>query len=169
VSKAEQNAYRRWLAKQRGWRGIKGPGNPPCRGIKTQPPGKGEPCSRSAMDGGEYCASHDPELAAEREAHLVQVRLRQPQKPQVALAPFARWLCERRRELGSWAAVAERLGRSTSLIHCYARGLDGNKRPKQTIGRDTVDQLLFEDGTTTVEELYGSDSSAEHELEAVAA
>lgn len=39
-TRADQNAYRRWLAEQRGWRAIQGPGRPPCKGVKLNPPGK---------------------------------------------------------------------------------------------------------------------------------
>lgn len=48
--------------------------NPTCAGIRTRYPGKGEPCSRAAMDGSEFCHSHDPERAAERARHLEDAR-----------------------------------------------------------------------------------------------
>lgn len=47
---------------------------PLCAGARTQPPGKGEPCSRPAMHGAEYCVAHDPERAAWREANLAAAR-----------------------------------------------------------------------------------------------
>ncbi len=36
------------------------PLNPACVGIRTRYPEKGEPRSRAAMDGSEFCLSHDP-------------------------------------------------------------------------------------------------------------
>jgi hypothetical protein len=39
-TRAEQNAYRRWLAEQRGWRAVQGPGRPLCKGVEANPPEK---------------------------------------------------------------------------------------------------------------------------------
>jgi hypothetical protein len=39
-TREQQNAYRRWLAEQRGWRAVQGPGRPLCKGVKLTPPGK---------------------------------------------------------------------------------------------------------------------------------
>ncbi len=59
-AREQQNAYRRWLAKQRGWQAVRGPGRPLCKGVKQNPPGKGRPCRRRALADSEHCYSHDP-------------------------------------------------------------------------------------------------------------
>ena len=59
-TREEQNAYRRWLAGQRGWQAVQGPGRPPCKGVKQNQPGKGRPCRRHALADSEYCYAHDP-------------------------------------------------------------------------------------------------------------
>jgi hypothetical protein len=163
-SRAEQNAYRRWLRDQRGWRAIQGPGQLRCKGTKRQHPRKGEPCRRPAMEGSDYCQSHEPSRELERQAHLAAVRRRQPRRQMVPMAPFAAWLRRRRVELGTWSAVAESVARNLSLITSYAQGLDASNQPKAEIGRETVEELLWADGTTSFEELYG-----EHLAEAIAA
>jgi len=40
-TREQQNAYRRWLAEQRGWQAMQGPGRPLCKGVRQNPPGKG--------------------------------------------------------------------------------------------------------------------------------
>jgi hypothetical protein len=64
-TREQQNAYRRWLAEQRGWQAVQGPGRPLCKGVKQNPPGKGRPCRRRALADSEYCYSHDPRRALE--------------------------------------------------------------------------------------------------------
>jgi len=67
-------AYRHWLAQQRGWTAVNGPGRPACKAVKTQYPGKGQPCTRHAMQDSDYCWAHDPSRAAQRDAHLAAMR-----------------------------------------------------------------------------------------------
>lgn len=64
--------YRRWLKEQRGAY------RPQCQGVKSQPPRKGQRCTRPAMTGSDYCYSHDPSLAAERRVHIERMWARQP-------------------------------------------------------------------------------------------
>lgn len=45
-----------------------------CAGVKTTAPGRGRPCQRPALAGGDYCRNHDPDLAAERDAHMAAMR-----------------------------------------------------------------------------------------------
>ena len=45
-----------------------------CAGVRTQYPRKGERCQRWAMAGSEYCISHDPARAGERDAQLAAMR-----------------------------------------------------------------------------------------------
>jgi len=73
-TREQQNAYRRWLAEQRGWQAVQGPGRPPCKGVKQNPPGKGQPCRRRALADSEYCHSHDPRRALERQATTSRMR-----------------------------------------------------------------------------------------------
>jgi hypothetical protein len=70
----EDAAYRRWLAAQRGWQAVQGPGRPLCKGVKQNPPGKGKPCQRRALADSEYCHSHDPRRALQRQAHTARMR-----------------------------------------------------------------------------------------------
>lgn len=72
-TREEQNAYRRWLAEQRGWQAVQGPGRPLCRGVNQSPPGKGTPCRRHALADSEYCYSHDPRRALEHQASIERV------------------------------------------------------------------------------------------------
>lgn len=73
-TREQQNAYRRWLAEQRGWQAVQGPGRPLCKGVKQNPPGKGRPCRRHALVDSEYCYSHDPRRALERLAVTARMR-----------------------------------------------------------------------------------------------
>ena len=128
---------------------------PACAGVRTQHPRKGEPCDRPAMYGSEYCFVHDPALHDEVVEIAAKMRERQPEVEMVPLAPFATWLRARHAELGGWEAVADRMGRSTSLIHCYAREINtATKQPKTEIGRDLVADLLDTYGGATFTDLY---------------
>jgi hypothetical protein len=75
-TREQPNAYRRWLAEQRGWQAEQGPGRPVCKGVKQNPPGKGRPCRRHALADSEYCYSHDPRRALERLAATARMRAR---------------------------------------------------------------------------------------------
>jgi hypothetical protein len=88
-TRAQQNAYRRWLAEQRGWQAVQGPGRPLCKGVKQNPPGKGRPCRRHALADSEYCYSHDPRRALERQAATARMRAPLGQRPARALEQAA--------------------------------------------------------------------------------
>jgi hypothetical protein len=75
-ARKEDAAYRRWLAEQRGWQAVRAPGRPLCKGVKASPPGKGRPCRRRALADSEYCYSHDPRRALERQALAAEMRSR---------------------------------------------------------------------------------------------
>lgn len=45
-----------------------------CQGVRAQYPRKGEPCSRAALAGRDYCMAHDPELEEWRQATLARAR-----------------------------------------------------------------------------------------------
>lgn len=70
----EQTAYRHWFAAQRGWRSVRGPGNPRCQGTKRNSPGKGTQCTARAMEGSDFCFAHAPERAPERAALVARMR-----------------------------------------------------------------------------------------------
>jgi len=78
-------AYRRWLAEQRGWHAVQGPGRPLCKGVKLNPPGKGTRCRRRAVADSEYCYAHDPRRALERQAATARMRARVGRQPAMAL------------------------------------------------------------------------------------
>ncbi len=88
-TRQQQNAYRRWLSAQRGWVAVQGPGRPLCKGVKTNPPGKGRPCRRRALAGSEYCYSHDRRRALERQALTARMRARIGRQPPPALEQAA--------------------------------------------------------------------------------
>lgn len=126
-----------------------------CAGVRQQAPRKGEPCNKPPLAGSDFCFAHDPEWAEWRDLHLANARAQAPEREMVPMAPFTRWLQQRREELGSWTAVAGRVDRHVALVHCYGRGIGTtSKQPKTEIGRDTVEELLDADGTTTFEALY---------------
>jgi hypothetical protein len=85
----QQNAYRRWLATQRGWTAIQGPGRPICKGVRRQYPGKGKPCQHHALADSEYCYSHDPRYELARQAATAEMRalLTRPSEAVIDLAP----------------------------------------------------------------------------------
>ena len=80
-TREQQNAYRRWLAEQRGWRAVQGPGRPLCKGVKRNPPAKGGRCRRHATTDSEYCYSHDPRRALERQTARARMRARVGTEP----------------------------------------------------------------------------------------
>jgi len=80
-TRVQQNSYRRWLAEQRGWQAIQGPGRPLCKGVRLNSPGKGAPCQRRALADSEYCHSHDPRRALERQAATARMRARITREP----------------------------------------------------------------------------------------
>ena len=88
-TRAQQNGYRHWLAEQRGWSAVQGPGRPLCQAVKLNPPGKGRPCRRHALGNSEYCYSHDPRRALERQAHIARMRARVGSQTRPALEQAA--------------------------------------------------------------------------------
>jgi hypothetical protein len=88
-TREQQNAYRRWLAAKRGWQAVQGPGRPLCKGVKLTAPGEGRPCHRHALADSEYCYSHDPRRALERQAATARMRARVGERPAPALVRAA--------------------------------------------------------------------------------
>lgn len=149
----DEQAYRRFIRDLRGWNSLQGPGRPTCRGVKTQPPRKGSPCTRHAMEGSDYCYQHDPALADQREGHLVEMRSRQPVVDMLPMAPFSAWLLELLAVEGSMRAVARLLDGPYTALLCYAKGLGSDKQPKAEISRATVERYAAAAGVT-VDEIY---------------
>ncbi len=88
-TREQRNAYRRWLAEQRGWQAVQGPGRPFCKGVKVTSPGKGRPCRRHALADSEYCHSHDPRRSLERQAATARMRTRVGREAATALEQAA--------------------------------------------------------------------------------
>ncbi|MGA2926580.1 MAG: hypothetical protein ABSG43_11395 [Solirubrobacteraceae bacterium] len=67
-TREQHNAYRRWLANQRGWHAIQGPGRPLCKGVKLQPPGNGNDArtARSRTPGTAFRTIHGASSSAGR-------------------------------------------------------------------------------------------------------
>lgn len=66
---ADRSAYKKWRRRQKG-------GYRACKGIKRQPPGKGQPCTRWALVGSDYCYAHDPSRREEIVTHAAEMRSR---------------------------------------------------------------------------------------------
>lgn len=152
-SNADERAYRRWLAKQRGWRAQQGPGQPQCAGVRSQPPRVGERCQRPAMEDSGYCLQHDPAERERVEQIVGRARARQEREPLPA-APFVAWLHSLHREHGTWSAVAELVGGvNRAGVHRLAT------RPRTTVERRTVERYA-EAAATTVEAIYEQEAAA---------
>jgi hypothetical protein len=161
-TKAEQNAYRRWLSKQRGWKAIKGAGQPTCEGVKEHGTRKGDPCERPAKENSRFCPAHDPETSASRRAHLDQVHAQTRARlaaTALPMGPFAAYVKRRWDELGSLRATAAALDLHPTAVSTYARGLGSNKQPKPTIQLATVERVLEADGRV-LEDLYAPEPEA---------
>lgn len=155
----EQNAYRRWLAEQRGWKRVQGPGRPDCMAVKTGARGgKGEPCTRAAMEGSDYCYSHDPLHDLERQAALARARRRMAPRETVELEPFAAWVEQLYGDLKTLEAVAERLDCSKSaasnIIRRRRSSPDGHRQPWEQISRSRVERYLELAAGPSINELY---------------
>lgn len=148
----DEQAYRRFLAAQRGWRALQGPGQPQCKAVKTQPPGVGQRCQRPAVTGSEFCQSHDPTRAAKREATLARMRARQPREEMLPMAPFVAWLQREATAHGSLRAAALAYGWPGS-VYRYAQGEDTAGRPKSEIAVGTVRRWAEQAGTS-LEAIY---------------
>jgi hypothetical protein len=149
----DEQAYRRFLAEQRGWRALQGPGRPQCKAVKVNPPGAGKPCGRPALADSEYCVSHDPLRAQQREATLAAMRASSPAREMLPMAPFVAWLHELRAELGSYGEVATRIGMHRTQCYRFANGLGTDNRAKRTVSLDVVKRSAAAAGTT-VEAIY---------------
>lgn len=144
----DEQAYRRFIRDLRGWNSLQGPGRPPCKGVKAQPPRKGKPCTRRAVEGSDYCYAHDPQRTLERQANLAKMRRRMPAKEMLPIGPFAAWLTELAQEAGSMRQLARELDGPYSALVVYAKGMGTDKQPKATISRDTVQRYAQAAGTT---------------------
>ena len=68
----DEGAYRRFLREQ--GRGYHGAYRPTCAGVRKNYPRRGEPCRRPAIEGSDYCVSHEPGRAAAHAEHLARMR-----------------------------------------------------------------------------------------------
>lgn len=148
-TREEQNAYRRWLSEQRGWSTLQGPGRPLCKGKKLHPPNKDRPCEHHALADSEYCHSHDPRYALERQAHTARMRSRGRQQPTLPIGPFGDWLKRLHQQCGSWARVGELVGMAANRASGYA----GANGPASVTVR--VAERAAASAGTTVEAIWG--------------
>jgi hypothetical protein len=140
--------YKTFLCNQRGyeWR-------PPCKGIKRQPPRKGSPCLRSAMEGSDYCVAHDPLRMLENQARLVRARSLLPQDDMLPMAPFSEWLDRLAAEHGSLKAACKYHGLRHDSACRYRKGEGTDGQPKTEIAKATVERWLEPTGTD-LEDVY---------------
>lgn len=150
----DEQAYRHWRKEQMGWNALQGPGRPTCKGVKVQAPGKGRPCTRHALEGSEYCFSHDPARALERQVITARMRRRQPKRTMLPAGPFVEWLQELHGELGAWSRVGERIGMQLTQAHRWGSGLTTSRQPLERVSLDVV-QRSAEHAGTTIEAIYG--------------
>lgn len=132
---------------------------PRCKSTVRGYPRHGEQCERPAMQGSEYCTSHDPARELARQAHLAKVRRLQTQRDMLPMAPFAAWLMRLHAEHGSLIKVADLIGMEKSQCYRHAKGRDTSDRPKTEIGRELVERYAAAAGTT-IEEIYGREAIA---------
>jgi hypothetical protein len=158
-TRQEQNAYRHWLARQRGWKAIQGPGRPICKGVKTQPPGKGKPCQHHALEDSEYCFQHDPRYEQQRQTATAKMRARLPKQSMLPAAPFVAWLRAIHAELGSWKRVGEHIGLEATQANRWANGKGTNGEPLAQVSRRVVKRSATNAGTT-IAAIYGAPASS---------
>lgn len=162
----DEQAYRRWLRDQRGWRAIQGPGQPTCKGILTGARGrKGKPCSRPAITGSDYCASYDPALERDRQAALAAARRNLPPRNTLPLEPFAAWVDGLYHQLGTLAAVGKRLGCSKATVDNIVKRRRtlpdrAGRGPWTEIDRRKVERYLDAAGGPPLEDLYAEQPMA---------
>lgn len=149
INATKEVEYRHWLAKQRGWKRVSRAGQPTCKSVKQQPPRKGSPCTKPAMEDSDYCYNHDPRRELERQAICARMRAKgEYREPVVAAAPFAEWLTSLRGELGTWRQVGALVGADSSAVKRWAAG-----ETKRVAIR--VVQRSLENAGVTFEAIYG--------------
>lgn len=152
----DEQAYRRFLAAQRGWIALTRPGRPRCSAMKVNPPGAGERCSRPSLTDSEFCQSHDPRRESHRRAHLAHLRARQSRPEMLEMGPFVVWLQRLAAEHGSIRGAARAHGLPVSAFYYYVRGRGTSTTgPKLTIGAATVGRWASL-AATTVDEIYAA-------------
>jgi hypothetical protein len=151
----DERAYREFLRDMRGWNSLQGPGRPNCKGVKRQPPGQGQPCSRHALEGSDYCYAHDPARELERQAHTAKMRRRLPAREMLPMEPFTAWLLELLERHCSMREVAILLDGPYTALCQYVRGYGTDKQPKAEISKATVERYATAAGTT-VEAIYSA-------------
>lgn len=142
-----------------------------CKGTNRH----GQPCEGNPVKGSEYCWQHDPSYAANREAIAHMERMRQRRRwnrELVPMQPFVAWLRQRRSELALPPAqrrfadrdegltrLSEATGISASTLGKWMQFQSSKNKPKHSITRSKVKQVLEHDATTTFAALYGDDTN----------
>lgn len=118
LNAAAERAYRRQLAKERGWDTLHGPGQPLCSHIAEK---TGKPCGRKASSGTAYCYAHDPGTAEARKAHANATRhTKRYREPVLDIEPFAVMLNRLYMRHGSWTKVAHIVQQDSGAVSRWA-------------------------------------------------
>lgn len=133
---------------------------------------RGRPCGGNVVRDG-WCWQHHPDYQQNREALAHMERMRQNRRwvaDLVPLAPFVAWLEQRKRELipppaqqrfrdrdGSLTRLSVATGVDASTLIKWMSFRNSKGKPKDTITARKVREVLEHDGTTTFEEIYGTE------------
>lgn len=115
-SDRDEGAYRRWFKETHGRY------QPVCKGVKKNPPRKGSPCTRHAMEGSDFCFSHDPERAAQRNAMAAGMRERLELADVVPADDLRAALLAYRSRGGRWRDLAAAAGVPDHYLSHVAAG-----------------------------------------------
>lgn len=144
-----------------------------CRAAVTcsETNARGRSCGGNPVAGSPYCWQHHPdyELNCAAIAHLE--RMRQSRRwiaELVPIEPFVAWLAQRRRELAlppdrrrfrnrdeGLVRLSQATGIDASTLGKWMRFESSKGKPKRTITRSKVEEILEHDATTTFAALYG--------------
>lgn len=122
--------YRRWLKE------TEGRYRPRCQGVKLQPPRKGTPCTKAAMNGSDFCFGHDPARAEQRNAITAAMRERMPDRDVVPADGLRASLVAYRAGGGRWRDLSRLSGVPEHYISHVAAGQLAN------VSRERRERLL---------------------------
>lgn len=145
---------------------------------------RGKRCNGNPVAGSDVCWQHHPDYQRNRDALAHMERMRQNRRwvnELVPIAPLVAWLKQRRDELAVPLEQRRFANRDEGLVRlAAATGIDASTlikwmrfesskgKPKRTITRSKVEQILHHDATTTFNALYDNLAVGEGELPALA-
>jgi hypothetical protein len=161
----DEHAYRVFIRDLRGWNSLHGPGRPDCKGVTV----KGRPCQHHAMEGSDYCLSHDPERRKDRDENLARGRaIRDANVEMVPLGPLQQIASVLRDAYGAPEASC-RLGCSKTTLYNLING-EGSRSPKDGGGRQPRTEMnrrqvekYLENAGFRFDDVYVSSGPAEAE------